>query len=599
MIFIYNNNAPTIIFNFLKANTFSFEVSSYSQEEKLKIVLESTTLFKQLNYETHFLENVIDCYNLAIRKFKFNTRLRQMTLTALLKYSNHVESFLTENQITGTFLSERNKMRMIAIFLHLAFFSLDNQDGSVLFKKIIEEFSLIFNFDNLNFTNYMLNFSELCQIEDDYSFIKTFENTKLYFNDLSIQKSFYNYNSYSQFYTKLINNAVMSCENILLVGETGVGKTTMIQNLAKVMNTKLNVINLSQSSDVSDLFGGFKPINSKVFLYKYFEKLVNVITTNFDQNNNRKFLTSLYEAYEKDADYFIKFALKAIEKIEAKLGVDTLEQTATELKKLQNSFKKGCYNAFTYMDGILLNSLKKDEWVLLDEINLASDDLLLKISPILQGQDIFVIENNELKIYRRGPKFRIFGSMNPEYNIGKKRLPGEVRNSFTEYFVPEIKDLHDVKTFIRTYVGDLLDNRHITEMTKFYIQLKDKQNKNEIQKINNSKCNFSLRNLSRTLMSFREAVRLYETDSALAEVIQMNFYSQLNDESITLLQSNTSLNISDKLTSKKVRAVNPKEYVNNYFIKKEYISPENTLGSDNLDNKFILTKTFKRHLNIC
>jgi MoxR-like ATPase len=600
MIFIYNNNAPTILFNFLKANTFSFEVRSYSQEEKLKIVLDSTTLFKQLNNETHFLENVIDCYNSVIRKFKFNTRLRQMTLTTLLKYAKHVESFLTENQITGAFLSERNKMRMIAIFLHLAFFSLDNQDGSVLMKKIIEEFSVIFNFDNLNFTNYMLNFSELCQIEEEYSFIKTFENNKLYFNDLSLQKSFYNYNSYSQFYTKLINNAMLCNENILLVGETGVGKTTMIQNLAKVMNTKLNVINLSQSSDASDLFGGYKPINSKVFLYKYFEKLVNIITSNFDQNNNRKFLTSLYEAYEKDVDYFIKFALKAIEKIEAKLGNKGIfEQTEIELKKLQNSFKKGCYNAFTYMDGILLDSLKKDEWVLLDEINLASDDLLLKLNPILQGQDIFVIENNDLEIYQRGPKFRIFGSMNPEYNIGKKRLPSEVRNSFTEFFIPEIKELHDVKTFIKTYVGDLLDDRHITEMAKLYSLVKDKQNKNEIQKINNSKCNFSLRNLSRMLMSFREAVRFYETDSALAEVIQMNFFSQINDESIALLQSNTGLNIPTKLTNKKVRAINSKEYVNfnNYFIRKEYISPENTLTSDNPDNKFILTKTFKSHLN--
>src|SRR5690606_26108956 len=118
---------------------------------------------------------------------------------------------------------------------------------------------------------------------EEYSYIKTFNNNKLYFDDLKNEKSFYNYNSYTQFYTKLINDSVLSKENILLVGETGVGKTTMIQNLAKIMNTNLNIINLSQSSDASDLFGGFKPINSKVFLHKYFEKLIEIVTTNFDQ----------------------------------------------------------------------------------------------------------------------------------------------------------------------------------------------------------------------------------------------------------------------------------------------------------------------------
>lgn len=70
--------------------------------------------------------------------------------------------------------------------------------------------------------------------------------------------------------------AVKYNEPILLVGETGTGKTTLVQNLAMMLGQKLTVLNLSQQSDVADLLGGFKPIDSLsicIPLYKEFEIL--------------------------------------------------------------------------------------------------------------------------------------------------------------------------------------------------------------------------------------------------------------------------------------------------------------------------------------
>ena len=46
-------------------------------------------------------------------------------------------------------------------------------------------------------------------------------------------------------------------EPILLVGETGTGKTTTLQILAKQTGHDLVVINMNQQSDSSDLLGGF------------------------------------------------------------------------------------------------------------------------------------------------------------------------------------------------------------------------------------------------------------------------------------------------------------------------------------------------------
>lgn len=45
-------------------------------------------------------------------------------------------------------------------------------------------------------------------------------------------------------------------EPVLLVGETGVGKSAIVQAVAAFCNATLHVVNLSQHSDAADLIGG-------------------------------------------------------------------------------------------------------------------------------------------------------------------------------------------------------------------------------------------------------------------------------------------------------------------------------------------------------
>lgn len=52
----------------------------------------------------------------------------------------------------------------------------------------------------------------------------------------------------------------------LLVSETGCGKTTLVQYLAELSGHKLFVYNMSSGTDVTDLIGGFKPIDCRVLL---------------------------------------------------------------------------------------------------------------------------------------------------------------------------------------------------------------------------------------------------------------------------------------------------------------------------------------------
>ena len=65
-------------------------------------------------------------------------------------------------------------------------------------------------------------------------------------------------------------------EPVLLVGETGTGKTSMVQYLAKQCGFNLQAINMSQQSDSTDLLGGFKPVDIKQLVKpvrEQFEKL--------------------------------------------------------------------------------------------------------------------------------------------------------------------------------------------------------------------------------------------------------------------------------------------------------------------------------------
>ncbi|GAU42105.1 hypothetical protein TSUD_350790, partial [Trifolium subterraneum] len=65
----------------------------------------------------------------------------------------------------------------------------------------------------------------------------------------------------SLFVLERIACSVKHNEPVLLVGETGTGKTTLVQNLALRLGQKLTVLNMSQQSDVADLLGGFKPVD--------------------------------------------------------------------------------------------------------------------------------------------------------------------------------------------------------------------------------------------------------------------------------------------------------------------------------------------------
>jgi midasin len=66
----------------------------------------------------------------------------------------------------------------------------------------------------------------------------------------------FTYNGHSLRLMERIGSALNGVEPVLLVGQTGCGKTTVVQQLANLLGSKLVVQNLNVQSDSSDLLGG-------------------------------------------------------------------------------------------------------------------------------------------------------------------------------------------------------------------------------------------------------------------------------------------------------------------------------------------------------
>ena len=87
--------------------------------------------------------------------------------------------------------------------------------------------------------------------------------------------------------------ALQRKEAILLVGETGTGKTSAVQELAKLQGKQLHVFNMNQNTDSADLLGGFKPVDIKFLLKPVYERFLGLFRTAFKSDKNQKFLDLL------------------------------------------------------------------------------------------------------------------------------------------------------------------------------------------------------------------------------------------------------------------------------------------------------------------
>lgn len=377
-----------------------------------------------------------------------------------------------------------------------------------------------------------------------------------------------------------ISVAVSLKEPVLLVGETGIGKTTVVQQLAESLGQRLIAVNLSQQSEVGDLLGGFKPINVRnlaVPLKEEFEDLF--ASTGISEEKNQKYLKSINKGIAKgkwpDVAKLWNQAPKIFEEIlkvkvtedknrdktrdadgqpakRRKTGSTKLE-TLLELKPRWEKFSKNLEQfaiqlsggaggfAFAFIEGNIVKAVRNGDWVLLDEINLASPDTLESIADLLQsGPDatpsILLSETGEIERIQAHPNFRIFGAMNPATDVGKRDLPQGLRSRFTELYVssPD-KDFKDLVTIIKSYLNG--QNSQIDQaadkVANLYMRIKELAEAKALVDGANEVPHFSLRTLTRVLTYVNDVAPFYGLERSLYEGFCMGFLTLLSRASET------------------------------------------------------------------
>lgn len=260
--------------------------------------------------------------------------------------------------------------------------------------------------------------------------------------------------------------AVQENEPVLLVGETGVGKTSSVQYLAYQTNHKLVVINMNNQSDVSDLIGGFKPVDLAFVISPLRAEFEYLFRETFDASKNEKFLNNISICYnQENFSVLIQLMLRIVSTVftrkpknnsNAEKNQENLSRwTALKIKlsKLNAQLEQSMNISFAFITGPLVNCIKNGDWVLLDEINLASPETLECLSTILEPNgSIVLLEKGDFVPVKRHADFRIFACMNPSTDIGKKDLTIGIRNRFSELFVDELTLEGDLIILVSDYL---------------------------------------------------------------------------------------------------------------------------------------------------
>ena len=294
---------------------------------------------------------------------------------------------------------------------------------------------------------------------------------------------------------EFIAMCIKNREPALIVGETGVGKTSAIQYLANSTNHQLVAVNLNQQTESCDLIGGIKPVNVEHYLMPVYEDFKKAFSDTFDTKKNAKFLAHLANCQTQNRwKDLVKLMLHTAK------SAQTWPQLLKKIEQVANAVATDSRLYFAFIQGVLTTAITKGQWILLDEINMAESDVLDCVAELLNpDMKELCVQGNEGQVVRKDPNFRVFACMNPSTDVGKKELNGIIRTRFTEYFIEEPYNDQDLRMIVRDYLHSLnVEAVMIDKIINFYKSVK-KLSKSTLMDGTGHQPTFSLRTLCRAL----------------------------------------------------------------------------------------------------
>uniref|UniRef100_A0A3Q3JWH6 Midasin n=1 Tax=Monopterus albus TaxID=43700 RepID=A0A3Q3JWH6_MONAL len=396
-------------------------------------------------------------------------------------------------------------------------------------------------------------------------------------------------------------------EPVLLVGETGTGKTSTVQHLARVTGHRLRVVNMNQQSDTADLLGGYKPVDHKQILLPLREAFEELFSQTYSRKQNLTFLGHVQTCFRgkrwhdllKLMDHVCKSALtkELQEKSNAALLQEQWKSLAAKLNQTQQQIR-ACEMTmvFAFVEGTLAQAVKSGHWILLDEINLAAAETLECLSGLLEGStgSLVLLDRGDTESLVRHPDFRLFACMNPATDVGKRNLPLGLRNRFTELYVEELENEGDLRILVSDYLKCLNPHRSvISGIISFYLAVR-KEACSHLLDGRGHRPHYSLRTLCRALKYVAENP-CHSVQRSLYEGFCLSFLTQLERSSYPVVQKLVCQHIlmgNTKCLKQPIPAPTDRicVEVEGYWVSQGEMEPA-------LDPSYILTPSVK--LNLC
>jgi midasin len=184
-------------------------------------------------------------------------------------------------------------------------------------------------------------------------------------------------------------------------------------------------------------------------------------------------------------------------------------------------------------------AVRQGWWLLLDEVNLASQETLQRLSGLLEDQrgTVSLTERGDVEAVARHPDFRLFAAMNPPTDVGKKDLAPSLRARFTELYVEDVEARDDLLVIAEDCLRPVL---HLEppreELVGYYLEARALANESLVDGAG-QRPRYSLRTWCRALRYANELVRLkYKLRRALFEGLCMSFCTQLDSTSAALME---------------------------------------------------------------
>lgn len=261
----------------------------------------------------------------------------------------------------------------------------------------------------------------------------------------------------------------------------------MVQLMSFLLDRELKIVNCHASTETSDLLGGLRPLRGRQYLLSDIVTKMRVIVSHVSNSDSfRKivfpaFLTTDDNPIPDDALSYIHILVQQLrcEIVSNEESLNTYETDSAKKRKLDSGASEDvvasscdydtlrdnlkevedlllkCNSLFEWVDGPLVRAMREGDLFLLDEMSLAEDAVLERLNSVLEpsrtlvlaekGGDVSVDETNRATARIKAHEdFRIFATMNPGGDFGKRELSPALRSRFTEIWVPSVTERSDI-----------------------------------------------------------------------------------------------------------------------------------------------------------